>query len=212
VSSIYGPEAFAADINVPRETLDRLKIYAAHLAKWQASINLIGPSTLPHVWQRHMLDSAQLTGLAPEVDPSLGRRLDLGAGAGFPGLVIAIITGDEVHLIESNAKKCVFLREIVRLTAAANVTVHNCRIEDVTPWPVDIVVARAFAPLDRLFEYAVPFFGSSTTGLFLKGQHLEEEIVTARKSWNFEAELLQSRSDEKGQILKVGRIERAHGS
>lgn len=204
----YGPDDFARDMDVPRETLERLEIYAALLKKWQASINLVGNTTLPELWQRHMLDSAQLIPLAPE---GKGRRVwvDLGAGAGFPGLVIAILSGDEVHLIEANAKKCAFLREVARATGASNVVVSNCRIEDVEARPVDVVVARAFAPLEKLMGYAAPFFGPTTVGLFLKGQYLDDEMTTATKYWNIEADQLPSRSDKTGRILRVRSVQRA---
>ena len=207
-SSFYGLEDFAKDVNVPRGTLEQLATYAALLKKWQASINLIGNATLPDVWQRHMLDSAQLIALAPVVIGRARVWVDLGSGAGFPGLVVAIITGDDVHLIEANAKKCAFLREVARATGAANAVIHNCRIEDVKPWPVDVVTARAFAPLDKLMGYAAPFFGAQTVGLFLKGQHLDQELTEATKYWNIEADHLPSRSDDNGRILKVRSVKR----
>lgn len=205
----YGAEDFSRDMDVPRETLERLKTYAALLEKWQARINLVGNATLPELWQRHMLDSAQLIRLAPAIQ---GRRrvwVDLGAGAGFPGLVIAILTGDDVHLIEANAKKCAFLREVARAAAAGNVVIHNCRIEDVAPLPADVVTARAFAPLEKLMGYAAPFFGPTTMGLFLKGQNLADELAEATKYWNIEADQLPSRSDRKGRILRVRSVQRA---
>jgi 16S rRNA (guanine527-N7)-methyltransferase len=205
----YGPQDFVHDINVPRETLERLEIYATLLRKWQVRINLIGNATLPELWQRHMLDSAQLIPLAPAMEGRQRVWVDLGAGAGFPGLVIAIMTGDEVHLIEANAKKCAFLREVARATGAANAIIHDCRIEDVGPLSVDVVVARAFAPLDKLMGYAAPYFGPQTTGLFLKGQSLDDELDIATKYWNIEADQLPSRSDNKGRILRVRSVQRA---
>lgn len=205
---LYGAEAFLKDTGVSRETLERLKNYAALLEKWQARINLVGPATLPHLWQRHMLDSAQLIPLAPA--PAKPRVwIDLGAGAGFPGLVIAIMTGDEVHLCEANTKKCVFLREVVRTTGCRNVTIHNRRIEEIEPFAADIIVARAFAPLPKLLEYAAPFFDENTVGLFLKGQYVDDELTEATKYWNISTDQLPSRSDDTGKILKVRSVQRA---
>lgn len=204
----YDAEAFLKDTGVSRETLERLKSYAALLEKWQTRINLVGPATLPHLWQRHMLDSAQLIPLA-SISSKPRVWIDLGAGAGFPGLVIAIMTGDQVHLCEANTKKCVFLREAVRVTGIKNVTIHNQRIEEIKPFDADVIVARAFAPLPRLLEYAAPFFGKDTIGLFLKGQYIDEELTEATKCWNINADQLPSQSDESGRILKIRSVQRA---
>ena len=169
-------EAAAADrrhalalVPVSRETEDRLAAYVALLRRWQRIKNLVGPSTLDRVWTRHIADSAQLAALLPEAR----RWLDMGSGAGFPGLVIAILLrgapGAAVHLVESNARKCAFLREAARETGAAAI-IHNTRIENVTPEleHVDVVTARALAPLPDLLEMGKIPLSRGATGLFLK--------------------------------------------
>ncbi len=156
-------------VPVSRETEDRLALYVALLRRWQRIKNLVGPSTLDRVWTRHVADSAQLAALMPE-----GRRwLDMGSGAGFPGLVIAMLLrdapGSVVHLVESNARKCAFLREAARETGAAAV-IHNARVENVTPEleHVDVVTARALAPLPDLLEMGKIPLSRGAFGLFLK--------------------------------------------
>ncbi|MEQ8266139.1 MAG: 16S rRNA (guanine(527)-N(7))-methyltransferase RsmG [Parvibaculum sp.] len=199
------PESFSGFFNVSRETMDRLLAYEALLRKWQKSINLVSAASLPELWRRHMLDSAQLAGLAPE---SALRWIDLGSGGGFPGLVIAILlrarAGFHMHLVESDQRKCVFLREAARI-AEVPVTVHTARIESFAKEaePADVVSARALAPLDRLFGWATPLFGPDTIGLFLKGQGVQDELTLARESWIFDAELSPSQSDPQGSVLKV---------
>src|SRR4029450_2091634 len=168
---------------VPRETIHRLERFAELLAYWQKHTNLVAPSTLPTLWSRHFADSAQLTTLAPNAR----LWLDLGSGAGFPGLVIAILkTGTpdfRMHLVESNRKKCAFLAEVARATKAP-VDIHAMRIEDLAQsanrLAPDVVSARALAPLPRLLDLASPFFGTKTRGLFLKGRDAETEIAEAR--------------------------------
>src|SRR6266508_4117959 len=180
--SISGPTDFAEVFKVPRETVHRLARYAELLAHWQARTNLVAPSTLPTLWSRHFADSAQLCALAPEAR----LWLDLGSGAGFPGLVIAILqTGTpdfRMHLVESNRKKCAFLAEVARATKAP-VDIHPMRVEDLADSAEslvpDVVSARALAPLPRLFGLAAPFFAGGTRGLFLKGHEAEAEVEAA---------------------------------
>ena len=170
-------EAFRAAANVSRETLERLERYAALLEKWNRAINLVARGSLVDLWRRHMLDSAQLWPLLPVARERPRRILDLGSGAGFPGLVLAIMGvpegSVEVHLVESDEKKATFLREAARI-AEAPVTLHVQRIESLAPFPVDAVTARACAPLPRLLDYAAPFLGNyrsgavAPRGLFLK--------------------------------------------
>jgi 16S rRNA (guanine527-N7)-methyltransferase len=211
----YTADAFQKETDVSRETLDRLKDYVALLEKWQKKINLVGAKTLPNVWRRHMLDSAQLLPLVrdrarsgPGRDPGAPLILvDLGSGAGFPGLVLAILDRQnplplEVHLTESDQKKCTFLREVARITGVT-VTVHGARAEDLDPFPADVVTARACAPLDRLLGYSHQFWGPHTRGLFLKGLDVDKEIVQAGKSWGMVTELCPSRSDPTGIVLCV---------
>jgi len=194
--------AFQKATNVSRETLDRLAAYEALLLKWQKTINLVGPSTLNDVWGRHFLDSAQLFPLIPE---SARVLVDLGSGAGFPGLVLAILGVPEVHLIESDARKAAFLREAARATGAT-ATVHNKRIEAVAPFPADVVTARALAPVNDLLNWAQPFLGTEATALFLKGQNVEDELTNTTKYWKMRTERFDSVTDPKGCILRLSGI------
>lgn len=204
-SQVIDAESFSAVLDVSRETMERLSIYETLLLKWQKSINLVSASTLPELWRRHMLDSAQIAGLAPE---NALRWADLGSGAGFPGLVIAILLRDrpgfEMHLVESDQRKCIFMREVARATGAS-ATVHTTRIEAYAgeAGAFDLVSARALAPLDRLLGWAAPLFDANTIGLFLKGQGVQDELTAARKSWIFEADIYRSQSDPAGSVLKL---------
>jgi 16S rRNA (guanine527-N7)-methyltransferase len=192
--------------DVSRETLQRLDRLVALLLAWQKTTNLIAPSTIPKLWTRHIADSLQLIDLAPQAR----RWIDLGSGAGFPGLVIACalteIPGAMVHLVESNMKKAAFLREAQRLTGAP-AQVHGERIASFTAGfagPADIVTARALAPLPALFEYCAPLLGKTgAQGLFPKGQGIDLELQDASKSWIVNAELLQSRTDPQARIVRL---------
>jgi 16S rRNA (guanine527-N7)-methyltransferase len=212
--SIQGPAAFAAAFGVSRETIERLSVYAALLAKWQPAINLVAPSTLPHVWQRHFADSAQLLGFAPARRPL--HWLDLGPGAGFPGLVIAILlaerVGHRVTLIESDARKAAFLGAVVRETglgAAVAVDIVVDRIESpanqTRVGPVDVVSARALAPLSKLLPMAAPFFGPETVGLFAKGRAAAAELTAAELAPGFVCTLVPSRTERAAKLVIVRR-------
>ena len=202
------PEEFAAAANVPRGTLEKLQAYAALLQQWQGAVNLVGRDTLDDLWRRHMLDSAQL---APHLPPRAETITDLGSGAGFPGLVLAIVTGLKVHLVESTGKKTAFLREAARITGA-RAEIHHGRAESVAPWPAEVITARAFAPLPALLDYAAPFLIAAegpVTCLFLKGRTGCEELTEARKTWTMSSDILPSLSDEAGMVLKLQDISRA---
>ena len=201
----FGPEDFAAATGVSRETIERLSTYAALLVKWQARINLVSATTLDDLWRRHMFDSAQLVPLLPEGTVSL---IDLCSGAGFPGLVLAILGIPEVHLIESDQRKCVFLAEAARV-AGAKPVVHNKRIEQIEGLSAGVVTARACAPLDQLLTYAQRFLWHDGKALFLKGAAVEEEVAAARKNWQMEVERFPSTSDPMGCILRIGQVRRA---
>ena len=190
---------FAELTGVSRETLPRLEAYAELLKRWSARINLVGGNTLDDLWRRHFLDSAQLLPFIPKSAQSL---IDLGSGAGFPGLVLAILGVPGVELVEADARKCAFLREASRI-AAAPVTIHNRRIEAMAAHPVDIVTARGCAPLDRLLVLAEGFIGPETICLFLKGERAAEELTAARRAWTMTASLHPSRSDPRGAILSL---------
>ena len=152
-----------------------------------------------------MLDSAQL---APLLPPGTQAIVDLGSGAGFPGLVLAILGIPEVHLVESDSRKCVFLAEAARATGA-NPVIHNQRIESVSGLSVGVVTARACAPLDKLMSYAQKFLWQDGKALFLKGATVEEELTAARKLWQMEVERFPSASDPTGCILRIGQVRRA---
>lgn len=205
-------EAFRAATNVSRETLDRLERYAALLEKWNRAINLVARGTLTDLWRRHMLDSAQLWPLLPFPQGRPCRVLDLGSGAGFPGLVLAILGaaegGIDVHLVEADEKKAAFLREAARIVETP-VTLHVERIENLAPFAVDAVTARACAPLPRLLGYAAPFLrqhqagAPPPVGLFLKGRNVDGELTEARKKWSIQASLIPSCTDEIAKIIRV---------
>ena len=199
-----GPEGFARLCPVSRETLARLAAYAELLCRWSGHINLVGRGTLDDPWRRHFLDSAQLCPLVPAGTRAL---LDLGSGAGFPGLVLAILGVEGVALADSDSRKCAFLREAARVTGA-KVAIHAGRIETLPPRPFEVVTARALAPLDRLLALAEPFLGPDTSCLFLKGERAAEELTRARKGWKMEAAVHPSRSDPRGVILELQQVVR----
>ncbi len=196
------PEIFAAEAGVSRETLDRLRIYAAQLVKWTKAINLVAPNTLPDLWRRHFLDSAQLYPLAADAP---GPWLDLGSGAGFPGLVIAAM-GRQVTLIESDIRKATFLRETARQMDVPAI-VRAERIEAVDPASLSrpaVISARALASLAELLDLAAPFMGPDTLLLFPKGRQAEDELTLARESWTIDhVEMIPSRSDPAGRIIRL---------
>ena len=211
-NAFIGPHAietaadFQAAFNVSRETLDRLKIYDALLKQWQKAVNLVSPKTLDHVWARHFADSAQLLAIASE------RRawLDLGSGAGFPGLVVAILAAEQpgftMQLLESDTRKCAFLHEVARQTSTP-VEIHNARVESAASQlkvgSVDVVTARALAPLGKLLGLAAPYLDVDTVGLFPKGREAALEVETAKEVWRFRCELIESLSDHDGRIAVI---------
>jgi 16S rRNA (guanine527-N7)-methyltransferase len=184
-----------------------LERFRAMLEAGNAVMNLVGPATLPDFWNRHAWDSAQLLRLAPDALT----WADLGAGAGFPGLVLAILLketpGARIHLVESMAKRCRFLDQVVR-ELALPAEIHNARAEDLS-LSVDIVTARACAPMVRLLGYARPYLKRGARGLFLKGQDVVTELNEASTSWTIKARLIPSLSDARGQIVDVESLARA---
>lgn len=203
---IAGPADFAAAFAVPRETVEKLELYADLLGQWQRIVNLVAPSTLDDVWHRHFTDCAQLINHAPDAE----NWVDLGSGAGFPGLVIAIILANHenhvVHLIESNGRKCAFLSEVARKTGAP-VKVHEGRIEDIARGgqigAADVVTSRALAPLKLLLQLAGGYWAERTLGLFLKGREARQEIDEALLRWRFEYGCAPSRTSGEGLIVEV---------
>ncbi len=203
-----GASGFAEIFPVSRETLARLEAYAELLTRWSARINLVGRDTLPDLWRRHMLNSAQLRPLVPCDAKTL---IDLGSGAGFPGLVLAILGVPGVELVEADSRKAAFLREAARITAAT-VTLRPCRIAAAPPHAADVVTARALAPLDRLLGLASPFIGPETVCLFPKGERAAQELTVARKGWTMIASTHQSVADPRGVVLRLHKVAREpHG-
>ena len=190
-------------VPVSRETERRLDIYVERLRRWQAIKNLVAPSTLNEIWTRHVADSAQIVAFAP---PSARIWADLGTGAGFPGLVVGIMLADQtatcVHLIESNARKCAFLRDVIRATSAA-AEVHNGRIEEVLPTlkDVDVITARALAPLPALLEMGKLPLSRGASAIFLKSEGDAESAVIGGDLGRCSIEL--SRTSDKGRILVI---------
>jgi 16S rRNA (guanine527-N7)-methyltransferase len=190
---------------VSRETSERLDRFVAVLLAWQQHTNLIAASTEPTLWTRHIADSLQLLRLAPQARV----WIDLGSGAGFPGLVIACaladVPGARVHLVESSTKKAVFLREAAH-AAGVPAEIHAVRIEDFAknpPASVDVVTARALAPLARLLPAAYPLLTTGALGLFPKGQDVDVELTEAAKCWSIQSSLVPSLTDPKARIVRV---------
>ena len=195
---------FAAATGVSRETLARLEAYAALLQRWSERINLVAASTLGDPWRRHFLDSAQLLPLIPESTQSL---IDLGSGAGFPGMVLAILGVKGVELVEADARKCAFLREAARVAGVA-LGIRHARIDSLPPRSFDVVTARALASLDRLLPLAERFIGPGTRCLFPKGREAGQEVAEATRSWNLDVASHPSRTDPRGVILCLRAIAR----
>lgn len=190
----FDRERFATHFDVSRETLAKFDVYAALLVDWQARMNLVGPATLVQVWHRHFADSAQLSklGAAPWID--------LGAGAGFPGLVLALLGDGPVTLVEATAKKADFLRAVIDATGAA-ASVCQARIEALPAAETATIAARACAPLVQLFEWGLRFAGPATRWVLPKGARVAEEIAVARKFFAFDAELIPSLTDPHARIV-----------
>jgi 16S rRNA (guanine527-N7)-methyltransferase len=196
---VGAPGDFQASAGVSRETIARLEVFAAELVRWQKTVNLVGASTLAELWDRHMLDSVQLLRLLPD-EP--GPLVDLGSGAGFPGLVLAIAGVPEVHLIEADSRKAAFLAEVARLTDT-RITLHARRIEHVKPLVAAVVTARALAPLPALLAHAARFSGPSTVGLFHKGRGWRAELTSAREVWTMQVRCEPSIVEPEGVIMRV---------
>jgi 16S rRNA (guanine527-N7)-methyltransferase len=196
--------------SVSRETTERLDRFVEMLLRWQRTTGLIAPSTVDQLWTRHVADSLQLLGLAPEART----WVDLGTGGGFPGLVIACALADQpgsrLHLIDSHCRKAAFLREAVR-TLGVPALVHAVRIEEfINSFSdvVDVVTARAVAPLRALLAYAEPLVKRGALALFPKGQDVEAELTDAAKYWIIDSELIPSRTSPRGRIVVVRAVQR----
>jgi 16S rRNA (guanine527-N7)-methyltransferase len=197
------------DPDVSRETISALEAYAALLRKWQKAINLVSGATLEDVWRRHFLDSAQLLPLLASPEAGDGSITDLGSGAGFPGLVLAILSGRSTHLIESDQRKAAFLGEAARATGCTErVNIHCTRVEAAKPWITGTVTARAVADLSLLLDWAAPFVGPDTVLLFPKGAKADEELTAAERVWTIVTERRRSITDSTGLILRLSHPKR----
>ena len=212
---ILTPDGLAEKIDVSHETLDRLTFYLELLHKWQKSINLVGPNTLADAWRRHILDSAQLFA---HIDNPNDLVCDLGSGAGFPGLVLAMMGAKNIVLMESNQKKCSFLGEVIRQTGCS-ATVFNGRIEDYPePNTANFITARALAPLDDLCGWSYPLLAPGGKCLFLKGETYEQELTLCQKKWNMEVKIhpslinykdsgeAESNKNLQGVLIEIGKL------
>lgn len=205
------PVDFAARFNVSRETLEKLNDYVSLLLKWQARINIIGPSTAEQVWERHIADSLQLTPVINEKLPDHSiSLLDLGTGAGLPGIPLALHLAETedsfVHLVDSNSKKVAFLREAVRITGL-RAEVHCSRIEAIAPGKFaptpNVVVSRALAALDQLAAWAQPWITSGAIGVFQKGRNVEKEVASTDRSRPLDYKVVQSRTNPESSLVIV---------
>jgi 16S rRNA (guanine527-N7)-methyltransferase len=203
-------EALGQALNVSRETNERLATYGRLLEKWNPAINLVSRDSLADLWRRHFLDSAQLAELIPSDRPLT--ILDMGSGAGFPGLVLTILASEgskpwTVHLAESDKRKAVFLATVARETGAAPI-IHTDRVEQLAPLGADLVTARALAPLDKLVAFAARHLKTGGECLFLKGIGLADELTETHKIWKMTVDRWPSRSSDSGIILRLRDISR----
>jgi 16S rRNA (guanine527-N7)-methyltransferase len=199
---------FAEAMNASREALAKLDRYAELLGEWNQKFNLVAESTLPHIWQRHFLDSAQFLKNASREASSLA---DLGSGAGFPGLVLSIMGVPNVHLIESTGKKAKFLQAVID-DLKLDAKVLQTRIENIRETKFDIITARALKPLPELLKLAKPLMKKESICIFLKGQQLDVELTESSKYWKFEYETFPSLSDRSGRVLKITSLNPIAGS
>lgn len=193
---------------VSRETLEHLDHYVDMLRKWTSKINLVSPSTLQTIWGRHIDDCLQLIDHAPK---EFDHWVDLGTGAGLPGLVVAIALeekGDRrITLIEADHRKCAFLTSVIN-SLGLGATVITERIEDVEPLSADVISARALAPLDSLLDFTRIHRKPTGVALFPKGQKADSELTSARKNWNVEFVRHASRTSPDACILEIGKFSR----
>ena len=204
-----GRAAFQQEFGVSRETMERLDIYAALLKKWNTAINLVSRGTLATLWSRHFFDSAQIFKLT---DRQGGHWVDIGSGAGFPGMVVALIAKDvaldfRFTFVESDQRKCAFLRSVSRETKTT-VTVLSDRIEVIAPLRADVISARALAPLKDLLAHADRHLKADGQAIFLKGATYRAELEEALESWTFRSDEYPSKTDETGIIVNLGEIQR----
>jgi 16S rRNA (guanine527-N7)-methyltransferase len=202
-------EEFCSYQYVSRETFNKFKIFIEVLLKWQKSVNLISNSTINTIWKRHFLDSAQLYTYSQDIK---GNILDIGSGAGFPGMILAMMGNNNVNLIESDQKKCIFMREVARLTNT-KVKIYNCRIEDLDYMKPELIISRALAPLSKLIEYVDNHMNKNIEEnkatpklLFLKGKNYNNEIYDLLKIKKLEIDIFPSITDDFGKVLYIKNI------
>ena len=208
-SDTRAKEMLISDYNVSRETMAALERYRILLVKWAAQINLVGPSTLVHFWTRHALDCAQLLSVTGS---ELRSAADFGSGAGLPGLILAClqkerVTDFTISLVEVSAKRCGFMREAARTLDVPVNLVHD-KIKAVVPFPVDLVTARAFAPLDKLLTYSHPWAELGARVIFLKGEDVQREIDQASTNWAFQSRINTSVTDSRGCVIEILELKR----
>ena len=210
LTNINTYEKFSSHVFVSRETYKKLCLFQKILFKWQKSINLISKNTVKNTWERHFLDSAQLYKFVRGIE---GNIIDFGSGAGFPGLVLAIMGKKNVHLVESDYKKCVFLKEIAMLTET-DITIHNCRIEDLNFINVELITCRALAPLNNLIDYVEIFINKSLQEkqkfpkmLFLKGKSYYSEVLELNNDKKISIEEYPSITDKNAKILYINNVD-----
>jgi len=199
----------AEGLNVSRETFERLQVYVALVEKWTPKINLIGKSTIPHIWSRHIMDSVQLCKAGPE---NFDLWVDMGSGAGFPGIVAAImaegaLAQKSVTLVESDQRKAAFLRTALRETGVTGAVIPE-RVEALTPQGADVVSARALADLSTLLSYADRHLTKGGIALFSKGATWEKEVDDAKLAWSFSYDALKSETEVGAAVLRIGEITR----
>lgn len=199
-----------AGLSVSRETFQALDVFSALLHKWNPAINLVSKTTLSDLWNRHIVDSAQLFLCCP---PEAKLWLDLGSGGGLPGVVVAVLARElqpelRVALVESDMRKATFLREACRILNL-RADVFNTRIESLLDLQADVLSARALASLEALLAFADKLLAPKGVALFPKGAQHESELADARKLWSFDCKLLPSLSDDKAAILEIRNISRA---
>ena len=202
-------ESFCSHLYVSRETYEKFEIYCKTLSKWQQSINLISNSTIENIWVRHFLDSAQLYNFTKNIS---GNILDFGSGAGFPGLILAMMGNNNISVIESDQKKCSFIREVAMLSDT-NVKIYNSRIEDLIFLKPSLITARALAPLNKLIKYVENYMEKSSSKsntfpnlLFLKGKNFKNELLELSKMRNIDYKIYQSITDEFGKIVYINKV------
>ncbi len=207
----YSKSQFSREPSVTDSVLADFEVWHALLQKWNTKINLVSKAALNEFWQRHALDSWQVTAHVPENTASI---LDLGSGGGFPGLALAIAAkqnqqDQRITLVESAGKKANFLRTVIR-ELSLPATVISERVEKLPPKTYNVISARAFAPLPELLTYAAPFWGENTTGLFLKGQSATAEITAAQQKWQFKHGLIPSQTDQDASLVILTDLTSSH--